>query len=359
MNKKKKILPAILRYVILIVVFIGAFLLIRWFYANLTTSTYEAPLPAVETVNAEKQTLYKSIRISGYVQSEDTISIVPYVEGTIITFDYKEGDVVKKGDVIAKIDPEPYELQLEQATAAYNAYDSSYQRVEALYNKNAASKQDLDALKGQRDAYKAQMELAKLQLSYTDVTAKEGGTIQKKLLSKGSAASTSTPIALISDLNNLVVNVNVPEQYYDIFKDVDNLKVTVTRPENAYSKEVSTNAHISFVAPYIDPTSKNFQLQVELDGDDLSSFTPGMYVKVDIVYDEVSGYTLPSRVKKLDGSIYYVEDGKAVFKDMSSAFSDGSYFVIPDELADKAFIIKGQDSLLSGEEVNVIGGDEE
>lgn len=350
---KKKILPAIIRYAVLIAVFIAAFFLIRWFYSNLTTDTYESPVPPVETIKAEEMSLSNSIRISGYIQPEETVMVVPYVDGTILEFDYKEGDMVEKGEVLAKIDPEPYELQLRQATAAYEAYASSYDRVEALINRNAVSQQEFDTIKAQRDAYKAQMELAELQLSYTDVTAKESGTIQKKLASKGSAASTGTPIAIIADLNELVVNVNVGEQYYDLFTHPENLTVTVTRPASFYSAEVTSSAEIIFVAPYVDSTSKNFQMQVKLK-DNLDSFRPGMYVKVDVVYATETGYALPARVRKMDNSAYYVEDGKAVYQDFSSAFSDGSYFIIPDELADKAFIIKGQDSILSGEPVNVI-----
>lgn len=358
MGRGKKTVLAILRYIILIALFIGAFLLIKRFYDSLTTDTYVAPVTPVEVMNAEQMTIDKELVISGHVEAKDTIAITPYLDGTILEYNIKEGDYLKDGDVVAKIDPEPYRLQLEQAKAAYAGYSSSLSRVEPLYQKGIATKQDYDTLKAQTDAAKAQLDLAKLQLSYTDVVAHASGTVEKTLSAKGSAAAKGTPIAIVANLDELVVDVKISESYFDLFNEnADNLKIKVVRPESGYTKEVESKATVSYVSPYIDPTSKNFSVQISID-ENKSSFKPGMYVKVYIVYDERTGYALPVSAMRLDGSAYYVKDGKAVYVDLSNAFSNNEYFIVPDELKDESFITKGKDSVISGNDVNIVGGGE-
>lgn len=359
MKKPKKISLTIFRYLILIILFIGAFYLIKWFYDSLTTDEYVAPVTPVEVTKAEYMTLDKSLVISGYIEAKDIVPVSPYLDGTIVEFNIQPGDIVKEGDVVARIDPEPYRLQLEQAEAAYAGYSSSFERVKPLYEQNIATKQEYDTLKAQTDAAKAQLELAKLQLSYTDVVAHASGTVQKTLSAKGSTAVKGTPIAIISDLDNLVINVKVGEKYFDLFNDnPESLKIKVVRPASDFSKEVVSNATISYVSPYIDPTSKNFAVQISID-DNKGSFKPGMYVKTEIIYAEESGYALPVKTMKLDGSAYYVdENGKAAYVDFSDAFKNNEYFLVPNDLKQMSFISNGKDSVIEGMPVNVIGESE-
>ncbi len=352
---KSKKFKSILMYIVLFIVFIALFYALKWFYSTRTESEYISPTTPVETVYPEYRDVEKSVTLSSYVEADSRIPVTPYVEGTIIEYYVSEGDYVKEGDIIAKIDPEPYRLQRDQAEAAYLGYESSFERVESLYNTDSVSKQDYDTVKAQRDAYKAQLELAELQLSYTDVVAHTEGTVLKTLSSKGATAMKGTPIAMIADISDLVVNLNLGEKYYSLFQNgKTDYKITVTRPADDYSEEVSTSAHIKSLSPYIDATSRNFKLYLSLD--DASLFNPGMYVKVTIVTDKKSGYSLSKKALKLDGSAYYVEDDKAAYVDLGSEYSNNDYVIVPDEYKDKAFIIKGQNSIFSGQQVNVVEG---
>ncbi len=352
---KKRFLLALIRYIVLISLFIASFFLLRFFYAKVSIKTYEAPLEPVKTVMAERGSIEHTLKVNGYVESKDEIAVVPYVDGTIIEYYVSEGDYVKEGDLIALIDREPYELQLRQAEAAVSGYVTSFEKVSALYEKNAISRQEYDTLKAQCDAAKAQEELARLQLSYTEVRAKSDGTVLKTLASKGAAASKGTPIAMIADLSELVVNVNIGEKYYITLRDnIDTLKISVTKPAYSVDDEIEEEASVAFISPYVDPSTKNFSIQLDINNDN-SALRPGMYVKCSITYDSVEGYLLPRKVLKLDKSAYYVdEDSKAVYLDFSDAEMDDEYFIIPEELKDKNFIIEGQSDILSGESVRIV-----
>lgn len=372
---KNKKLTSVLMYLVLFIVFVALFLVLRWFYSTRTETTYERPTTPVEVTMPQVRTLTKQITLSSYVSAEDTVAVVPYLDGTILTYNVQEGDYVNEGDVIATIDPEPYELQRKQAEAAYLGYQSTFERVENLYKTGGASKQDYDSVKAQRDAYKAQLELAELQLSYTNVKAKTSGTILKTLASQGGTAAKGTPIAVIANLDDLTVNLNLGEQYFGLFSkanttagdtttpSANDYTITVTRPAGQYSQEVSTTATIKAVSPYVDSSSRNFKLYLKLD--DPSAFNPGMYVKVTIAIETQAGYSIERKAMKLDGSAYYVQKANGTETDASSeytaksiglsnAFATSEYVIVPDEYKDEMFIIKGQNDIFAGQPVAIV-----
>lgn len=372
---KNKKLTSVLMYLVLFIVFVSLFLVLRWFYSTRTETTYERPTTPVEVTMPQVRTLTKQITLSSYVSAENTVAVVPYLDGTILTYNVQEGDYVNEGDVIATIDPEPYELQRKQAEAAYLGYQSTFERVENLYKTGGASKQDYDSVKAQRDAYKAQLELAELQLSYTNVKAKTSGTILKTLASQGGTAAKGTPIAVIANLDDLTVNLNLGEQYFGLFSkanttagdtttpSANDYTITVTRPAGQYSQEVSTTATIKAVSPYVDSSSRNFKLYLKLD--DPSAFNPGMYVKVTIAIETQTGYSIERKAMKLDGSAYYVQKANGTETDASSeytaksiglsnAFATSEYVILPDEYKDEMFIIKGQNDIFAGQPVAIV-----
>lgn len=352
---KGKKLKSILMYIVLFAVFFALYYALRWFYSTRTETEYERPTSPVEVVYPEVRDVETSVTLSSFIDADSIIPVTPYVEGTIIDYYVTEGDYVKEGDVIAKIDPEPYRLQRDQAKAAYLGYQSSFERVSNLYKTDSVSKQDYDTVKAQRDAMKAQLELAELQLGYTDVVAHTEGTVLKTVSSKGSTAMKGTPVAMIADLSDLVVNLNLGEQYYSLFRDGKDYSITVTRPATEYSEEISTAAHIKAISPYIDSSSRNFKLYLTLD--DSEAFKPGMFVKVKVITSEKTGYSLEKKALKLDGSAYYVEDGAAAYIDLSDAYSNDDYVILPEGFEDKAFIIKGQNSIFAGQQVNIVEGE--
>ncbi|MBQ0071203.1 MAG: efflux RND transporter periplasmic adaptor subunit, partial [Spirochaetales bacterium] len=300
-----------------------------------------------------------SFRVSGYVEAEAMVPVVPFVQGTIVEYNAKAGKKVYKDDVLAVIDPEPYVLQAKQAEAAYLAYDATFERVASLYEKGGATQQNYDEVKAQRDAAKAQLDLAHLQLSYAYVTAPVDGTILMADQAVGSIGVSSQPVAVIADLDNLIMNINVPEKYFsDVTKNLSSLKISITRTVGDVSD--TAEGSIVSVSPYIDPTTKTFALRVKLSSN-IEAFRPGMYVTADIVYSEKTTLTLPQKARKLDGSVYFVRKDsegvtRAQYADFSSQLSDNNYFEDPSEYEGVDFIVRGQNNVLSGMPVRIVEG---
>lgn len=147
------------------------------------------------------------------------------VAGTVETVDVRVGDKVNRGALIASLDATDHRLQVQQAEAALtqaraglrNA-EATYERVRGLYENNNASKDDLDnaragfeAAGGQSQASEKQLELARLQLSYTRLTAPISGSIASVDIETNENVSPGRPVVLLTSGGNIEVEIGVPE----------------------------------------------------------------------------------------------------------------------------------------------------
>lgn len=342
----------ILRYIIMLLVFAVLTAGLVVFFSSREAVVYTAPPKPVEVIKPEIRTIDSAIDTTGYIEASAMIPVVPFVQGTIEKYNIEAGMDVSKDEVIAVIDKRPYELQLAQAEAQFTAVESALKRTEPLYESGAATKQDYEMVKAQHDAAKAQLELAELQLSYADVVSPVSGTVLMAPSAAGSIASSEQPLAVIADLSDLVVNISIGEQYFGrISSDPDSLRITISSPGGAVS-----DASVVSVSPFIDPTSKTFKVKASLS--DPEGFTPGMFIKVHIVYESIECSTLPISARTAEGAVYMLNGDIAESIVFDRMASDSSYFQIPDGYSDTQFIIRGQSSLLSGEKVTVVSGDD-
>lgn len=319
--------------------------------------------PPVEICKASEQTVNESFTISGYIEAKAMIPVVPFVQGTIVSYTAKAGDFVKKDDILAQIDDAPYKQQFLQAEAAYWGYQNTFKRIESLYKSGSTSQQNYDSVKAQRDAAKAQYDLAKLQMDYTKVKAPVDGTILIADSAKGNIASNTQPLFVMADLNSLVIKLKVPEKYFDLFTlKKDQMKVSVTRPgqKGMYEDAVSA-CEIENIAPYVSPESKNFQVVCRvLEAGE--RFRPGMYVKVKAAYSSHENVmAIPLKALKLDSSFYtYDKNTQTVsFHEGTNLIKDENFFIAPEEFKNSYFIIDGQNSIFDGQKVKVVKGLEE
>lgn len=351
---KNKKLVRILVFVIVAVIFVVVSMLVL---GKKPVEEKEERIPAVVVQKPVRTTLVESITISGYVEAEAMIPVVPFVSGTITKYEAQAGNYVEKDDILATIDDAVYRQQVLQAEAAYFAAKSTYDRIANLYKSGATTQQNYDSVKAQHDASKAQYDLAKLQLDYTVVKAPVSGTILIADAAEGGVGSQSQPLAIIADLDNQVVRLKVPEKYFDLFMmEKESLAVKIIRPaESGMYDDAVTTATIKNIAPYVSAQSKNFEVVCLLDepGD---RFRPGMYVKVNVAYRTHENVpVLPIQTKKMDGSCYRYNPETKTVKYMvpENIASDEESFVVAEEFADEFFVVDGQNFVFDGQIVKL------
>ncbi len=237
----------------------------------------------------------------GTIKALNTVTVRPQVDGKLLSVNFKEGDDVKKGDVLAKIDPVIYQAQLDQA-AAKKAQDEAQlanskidlDRYEKLAATNAINKQQADtqrALVAQNTALvkadQAAIENAQAMLGYTTITAPLDGRTGIRMVDEGNlvrAADTTSAIVVITQLHPISVVFNLPQQELPQVNAAfakGPLNVEAQRSDN---DAVIDRGLLKVVDNQVDQTTGTVKLKAEFPNADLQLW-PGQFVNVRLLID--------------------------------------------------------------------------
>ncbi|MBG6110482.1 HlyD family secretion protein [Flavobacterium sp. CG_23.5] len=341
----------------------------------------------VELTTVKSSTIVETVSATGKIQPEIEVKISSMVSGEIIALPIKEGQVVKKGDLLVKINPDLYtsglnrtvanlsgtKAGLSQADASFREAKSSYDRNKTLFDKGIISRSDWDkaiasfgvAKATKQTAYfnvqsaSASVIEARDNLGRTVIYAPADGTVSvlnvelgERVL--GTQQMAGTEILRVANLNNMEVEVDVNENDIVKIKVGDEAKVEV----DAYLKKqfkgivtsISNSASSSLTADQV----TNFKVKVRilkesyqdlLEGKPAaySPFRPGMTATVDIITktkNNVLSVPISSVVVKADTSAVVkpkMEDAKAEAKDVAPK-SDKKFECVFVKVGDKAKI---------------------
>ncbi len=318
----------------------------------------EAQLLAVpiRTQQVERRTLIQSLEIGGFVESERMVTVLPLVQGALTSIDAELGDAVTAGETVARVDQEPYALSVRQAEAQFLAAEATFRRTAELFESGSTSRQNYDQALAQYEAAQASLELAELNLRYADVAAPISGVVLMKHTTAGSLVGQQSAIITIGDLDALVVQANIPEQYFFAFADApDVIPVDValaTQPSREIRGEIRT------VAPFVNPATRNFEVLIDIDAQGLS-IRPGMFVNLSFRLDErqdVPG--VPWEAIGSDGSVWVVEDGEPREMFIDIGFSDGAFVQVDESLLGRQVVVEGQSFLGEGTTIRLVGDSE-
>jgi RND family efflux transporter MFP subunit len=185
------------------------------------------PPPQVAVVRPVHRLVVEYLEYTGNTQAINTVQLQARVQGFLEKVFFKDGDVVKKGQLLFLIQQNTYQAQLAQAEAQVLQQKANYEhaaiettRYTKLVKQRAAAQTDLDNWRYQRDAYKAGMlaaqaarDLAQLNLSYTRVVAPFNGRIDRRLKDPGNlvGAGEFTPLADINQIDPIYVYFTISE----------------------------------------------------------------------------------------------------------------------------------------------------
>ncbi len=345
--------------IIVILLILGAFAYL-WTARNQETEYEERViLPPVYTMRPRKGDLEKTITVSGYIESEATVTVLPKISGNVEQLFAGVGDKVAAGQLLARVDSEQYRLTLEQAEASYLAAKSTYDRAKQLFEANVSSKQEYDQAKSQYDAYKSQYELAELSLQYTNVVSPMDGVVLIKHCSEGALISPAVPIVTIGDLDNLQITVKISEELYSFFaKNKADMDISCRLPA-LQDKEIPVK--IKTIAPYVSPETKKFEVACTFTEEE-AYLRPGMFSYLTFVLEERKAvHYLPYSSLVGENELWYIEEdgGTARSLEYRPVFGNEEYFQISSDLAEYEFIYEGQHFLKNGQKVNILNREEE
>ena len=171
-------------------------------------------LPSVTISDPISKPVTENLDLTGTVGASLSVNLVARVTGYLESVNFKDGDYVEKDQLLFVIEPKPYEEQVTLNEAALVQAQAEYDRQVGLSKQNATAASTLEKQLSLRDQAKSQVELAKINLGYTRVTAPFAGRIGKRQVDPGNlvGAGGATTIARLEQMTPIYVNFNLNER---------------------------------------------------------------------------------------------------------------------------------------------------
>lgn len=338
----------------------------------------QAMMQPKEVVVNEPQTeeVNISVESTGRVEAKYSVDVIARVSGFLLKKYFKEGDFVKKGQLLFQIDPKEYQLEVNNSQAAVNQYGAllknaqqELNRANALIKEDLISHSDVDQSLATRNSNRAlldsarqKLELARVNLSYTRIHSPIDGRIGKVKITEGNYVdATSGSLVNISSMNPVYVTFSLRSQdFVKLLKASDKFKDVQVKAQFDNGVTYDKVGKIDFVDNQIDQNSGSVQMRAVFDNSK-GWLVPGDYMKVTLIAPKKVEYmTVPQACAKGDAmSGYYVwtvEDGKAVRKDIKVSDDINNNWVVDSGLdkSDQVIVSGIQNIAMQGQKVKVI-----
>jgi RND family efflux transporter MFP subunit len=255
------------------------------------SNQYHPPPPPTVVVSAPlRMPVTDYLQATGTVAASKSVDLVARVEGYLRSVDFQDGSLVKKGQLLFVIEPEPYQAKLASQQAQLLNAQSEYERQLRMIKENATSQANVDKWLSQRDQARAAVTLATINLGYTHVTAPFAGRIGRHLIDPGNLVG-STGATKLATLDQVV-----PAFVYFSVNERDVLRIRAAamaagKPLNAKAPPVPVylglqteegyphEGTLDFAGTGVDTGSGTLQLRAEVPNAE-TLFLPGLFARV-------------------------------------------------------------------------------
>ncbi|MDZ4702264.1 MAG: efflux RND transporter periplasmic adaptor subunit [Rhodothermales bacterium] len=312
----------------------------------------ETTIP-VEAVSASRGTISAYYTGTASLEAEEEASVATKAGGVVTELFVEEGQYVKAGQPLAKLDGERLALELARTEVNLNKLKREHLRNEGLYEKQLISVEEYERIRSDFEAQQAAYNLAKLELDYTMITAPIAGIIAQRFIKIGHSLRVGDPAFHISDFDPLLAVMHAPERELGKLRVGQEARLGV----DAMSGSVFTGS-IKRISPIVDPATGTFKVTIEVR-DASRQLKPGMFGRIQIVYDTRDNALLVPKeaviVEDEVASVYVVRNSEAFRLDIERGYGDTQHYEILAGLAEGDTVITaGQSSLRDSSKVEVI-----
>ena len=317
----------------------------------------EIPAIPVETATPTRGDILAVYSGTAPIEAFADATVIAKVAGEVQAILVEEGDDVESGDVLARLDGDRLGLEMEQAEANLRKLQRDYQRNVDLNERGLISAGDFEKVQYEMEALQATFDLAKLELSYTEIRAPIDGVISERFIKLGNTIDVNAPTFQVTSLEPLISYLHVPEREY---RRIDAGQDAVIHIDALAGKQFG--AIVSRVSPVVDPDTGTFKISIEVS-DPSRQLKPGMFGRISIVYDmHANAMQIPrSAIIEEAGqsAVYVIDDNIAERRVIRTGYAEGGQIEVLEGLDEtEAFVTVGQTSLKNGSKVSIINAAE-
>lgn len=330
------------------------------------------PVP-VTVVPVVKQNVPVYLTALGTVQALNTVTVIPQVGGQLLSINFKEGQPVEKGQVLAQIDPRTFQASYDQAVSKRNQDQSllatarsNYQRSQDPKYSQYVAKINLVTQKNTVIQYEAAVAAdeaairdAKVQLDYTQIRSPIDGLAGIRAVDPGNVVTTSSTIVTLTQLHPINVMFTLPEQNLDMVRRAAQVQaLQVTALDRVDAHPIASGGVLKVIDNQIDTTTGTFRLKSEFDNEH-NELWPGQFVNVQLLVSTVDGgLVIPSQAVQRgpDGDYVYQVQGDNTVKMqpivVAGEVGDSHVMVGSGLSVGESVVTEGQFRLKPGSKVN-------
>lgn len=278
---------------------------------KLSGNTTELKMTDVKVTEAQPSVFNHYLEVQGKVDGEDNIAVSSQMAGVITSVFVKEGDAVKKGQVMAQLDNSVLKQQIESIKTQLSFATNLYNKQKALWDQQIGSEVQYLSAKNNKESLEANLATLNDQMEMSKIKSPINGTVEEVNLRVGQMASPGLPAVRVVNFSSVKILADISEAYSSKVKAGNDVKVIF--PD--FNAEIDAKIH--FTSKYINPTNRTFQTEIRL-GPGKVDYRANMMAVV-----KINDYTNPSAIvipvslvrESTSGKYVYVakeENGKLV-----------------------------------------------
>ncbi len=286
------------------------------------------------------------------LEAEKEAEVLARVAGVVKSLACEEGDFVREGQALLAIENDEYRLRVDQMVARRAELAARFARVSDMMAQQLVTEEEFQKAKADLAGAEADEGLARLNYSYTTVTAPFSGRVVRRLANVGQNLAIGAPLFGLADMDPLLARVHVPSKEFRKLRPDQPVELVLDSSDERFT------GRIKLVSPIIDPQSGTIKVTVEIAAYPAGT-RPGDFARVRIVTDQRPAATLVPKLavfsEKGEDILFVAKDGLAERRSVTLGFTDDELAEItagvqPGELV----VVKGQRSLKQGAPLKIL-----
>lgn len=312
----------------------------------------KVPAVPVEVSRVAKRPISASYSGTANLEAPAEAQVVAKTSGVVLQVLAEEGDQVRAGQTLARIDPDRARLEVERTGAAVRKLQSNFQRAQELVASKLVSAESVEQIRFDLEAARASHDLARLELSYTNIVAPFDGVVAQRMVKTGNLVALNAPAFRVVDTSRLEAVLNVPEREVATLRTGMPLRMLVDAiPGTVFEGRVDRTS------PVVDAGSGTFRVVAAFDGG--TALRPGMFGRIEVVYDQRKDALTMPRIALLENegepAVFVVRENKAVRVPVQLGYINGELAEVRGGLSEGDDVVTaGKVAIRDGSEVEVI-----
>ena len=313
------------------------------------------PVVPVEAAEVQSGPLSERVTAVGSLASNESVIVRPEIAGRVVEIAFEEGQPVKKGDLLIRLDDSLNNAELAETEARLELAKRNFARTEELFSNQIATGRSRDEARSNLDVSTAAVELAKVKLAKMRITAPFDGIAGLRQVSLGDYVTSGQDLFNLEDIDPIKVDFRIAERFLPAIKTGQEIEISV----DAYPGR-SFTGQVYAIDPRIDASGRSIVIRARVANED-RVLRPGLFARVGLILElKPDALTVPEQaiVPRGDSQfVFRINDGKVKQTEVKiGTRRDGRVEIVDGLDAGDMVVTAGQQKIRDGGSVNVING---